>query len=42
MTRRRYHRISGLPLGIEGYRPAGTLRGLFCDIASLIRWIAGH
>ena len=40
MSRRRYQRIAGLPLGIEGYRPANSLRGLFCDIARLIRWIA--
>lgn len=42
MTRRRYQRIGGLPLGIEGYRPSSTLRGLIRDIARLIRWIAGH
>ena len=40
MSRRRYHRISGLPLGIEGFRPANSLRNLICDLAHLMRWIA--
>jgi hypothetical protein len=42
MTSRRYHRVSGLPLGIEGCRPASSLRGLLFDIARLVRWISGH
>ncbi len=40
--RRRYTRIPNLPLGIEGFRPEPSLRGLFRDLISLIRRIVSQ
>ena len=40
--RRRYTRIPDLPLGIEGFRPYPSLRGLLRDLISLIRRIASQ
>lgn len=42
MTRRRYTRIPDLPLGIEGFRPRPSLRGLLQDLISLINRIASQ